>query len=95
MKAITRVHTGVRLETRMLKVLQALRNVDGLDLTAEDSHRLREAERDGQALLTARHRPDRLPGYSLSHNSIPPLMLFSRTWALPPPSEPLRRSPGP
>jgi hypothetical protein len=79
MKAITRVQTGVRLETRLLKVLKALatdldlslgdllegivlhafegkapfsdatlkkikalRNVYGLDLTAEDSHRLRE-----------------------------------------------------
>jgi len=82
MKTITRVQTGVRLETRMLKVLKglateldlslgdllegivlhafegkvpfseatlkkikALRNVYGLDLTAEDSHRLRETER--------------------------------------------------
>lgn len=83
MKAVTRVQTGVRLESRMLKVLKALateldlslgdlvegivlhafegkapfseatlkkikalRNVYGLDLTAEDSHRLREVEQD-------------------------------------------------
>jgi hypothetical protein len=83
MKAVTRVQTGVRLESRMLKVLKglateldlslgdllegivlhafegkapfseatlkkikALRNVYGLDLTAEDSHRLREIEQD-------------------------------------------------
>ena len=80
MKEITRVQTGVRLETRLLKVLKALateldlslgdllegivlhafegkapfssatlkkvrmlRGVYGLDLTAEDAHRLREA----------------------------------------------------
>jgi hypothetical protein len=79
MKAVTRVQTGVRLETRLLKVLkalateldlslgdllegnvlhafegkapfssetlkkiEALRNVYGLDLTAEDSHRMEE-----------------------------------------------------
>ena len=79
MKAVTRVQTGVRLESRLLKVLKALateldlslgdllegivlhafegkapfseatlkkikalRNVYGLDLTAEDSHRLKE-----------------------------------------------------
>ena len=83
MKAVTRVQTGVRLESRMLKVLKALateldlslgdllegivlhafegkapfseatlkkikalRNVYGLDLTAEDSHRLRETDPD-------------------------------------------------
>jgi hypothetical protein len=83
MKAVTRVQTGVRLESRILKVLKAvateldlslgdllegivlhafegkapfsevtlkkikaLRNVYGLDLTAEDSHRLREVEQD-------------------------------------------------
>ena len=82
MKDITRVQTGVRLESRLVKVLkglaaeldlslgdllegivlhafegkapfspatlkkvQALKSVYGLDLTAEDSHRLRE--RDG------------------------------------------------
>jgi hypothetical protein len=81
MKEITRVQTGVRLETRLLKVLKALaadlemslgdllegivlhafegkapfspatlkkikalKNVYGLDLTAEDAHRLREKE---------------------------------------------------
>jgi predicted DNA-binding ribbon-helix-helix protein len=80
MKAITRVQTGVRLESRLLKVLKALateldlslgdllegivlhafedkapfsaatlrkikalKGVYGLDLTAEDSHRLHEA----------------------------------------------------
>jgi len=79
MKSVTRAQTGVRLETRLLKVLKALateldlslgdllegivlhafegkapfseatlkkikalRNVYGLDLTAEDSHRLKE-----------------------------------------------------
>ena len=79
MKTVTRVQTGVRLESRLLKVLKglateldlslgdllegivlhafegkmpfseatlkkikALRNVYGLDLTAEDSHRLKE-----------------------------------------------------
>jgi hypothetical protein len=84
MKEITRVQTGVRLETRLLKVMKALaaeldlslgdliegivlhafedkapfspttlkkiktlRGVYGLDLTAEDSHRLREGEGDG------------------------------------------------
>ena len=83
MKQITRVQTGVRLESRLLKVLKALateldlslgdllegivlhafegktafspatlkkiralRGVYGLDLTAEDSHRLREAGHD-------------------------------------------------
>jgi hypothetical protein len=83
MKAVTRVQTGVRLESRMLKVLKALateldlslgdllegivlhafegkapfseatlkkikalRSVYGLDLTAEDSHRLREIDQD-------------------------------------------------
>ena len=83
MKEITRVQTGVRLETRLLKVLKALateldlslgdllegivlhafegqkpfsartlekikalKAVYGLDLTAGDSHRLREAERN-------------------------------------------------
>lgn len=81
MKTITRVQTGVRLESRLLKVLKALateldlslgdllegivlhafegrapfsaatlrkiralKGVYGLDLSAEDSHRLREAE---------------------------------------------------
>jgi predicted DNA-binding ribbon-helix-helix protein len=84
MKEITRVQTGVRLESRLLKVLKALateldlslgdllegivlhafegkppfsaatlrkiralRSVYGLDLTAEDSHRLREAGGSG------------------------------------------------
>lgn len=83
MKAITRVQTGVRLESRLLKVLKALateldlslgdllegivlhafedkapfsaatlrkiralKGVYGLDLTAEDSHRLHEAGAD-------------------------------------------------
>ena len=83
MKTVTRVQTGVRLESRLLKVLKglateldlslgdllegivlhafegktpfseatlkkikALRNVYGLDLTAEDSHRLKEVARD-------------------------------------------------
>ncbi len=83
MKTITRAQTGVRLETRLLKVLKALateldlslgdllegivlhafegkapfsaatlkkirtlRGVYGLDLTAKDSHRLREAGKD-------------------------------------------------
>jgi hypothetical protein len=81
MKAITRTQTGVRLESRLLKVLKALaadleislgdllegivlhafegklpfsaatlkkvkalRTVYGLDLTASDSHRLRERD---------------------------------------------------
>jgi len=81
MKEITRVQTGVRLESRLLKVLKALaaeleislgdllegivlhafegkapfsaatlrkvkalKGVYGLDLSAEDSHRLREKE---------------------------------------------------
>lgn len=81
MKEIVRVQTGVRLETRLLKVLKALateldlslgdllegivlhafegkppfsattlrkikalRSVYGLDLTAEDAHRLREVD---------------------------------------------------
>jgi hypothetical protein len=81
MKEITRVQTGVRLESRLVKVLKALaaeleislgdllegvvlhafegkapfsaatlkkirtlKTVYGLDLTAEDSHRLRESE---------------------------------------------------
>lgn len=81
MKEITRVQTGVRLESRLVKVLKALateldlslgdllegialhafegkapfsaatlkkiktlKSVYGLDLTAEDSHRLREVE---------------------------------------------------
>ncbi len=81
MKQITRVQTGVRLESRLLKVvkalateldlslgdllegivlhafegkapfspatlkkIKALRAVYGLDLTAEDSHRLREVD---------------------------------------------------
>ncbi len=81
MKTITRTQTGVRLETRLLKVLKALateldlslgdllegivlhafegrapfsaptlrkirtlRTVYGLDLTAKDSHRIREDE---------------------------------------------------
>jgi len=84
MKEITRVQTGVRLESRLLKVLKALateldltlgdllegivlhalegkapfsaatlkkiralRRVYALDLTAEDSHRLRDAGRRG------------------------------------------------
>lgn len=84
MKQITRTQTGVRLETRLLKVLKALaaelemslgeliegivlhafegkapfspatlrqikalRGVYGLDLTARDSHQLREAGQDG------------------------------------------------
>jgi hypothetical protein len=83
MKTVTRVQTGVRLETRLLKVLKglaaeldlslgdliegivlhafegkapfsaatlkkigALRSVYGLDLTAEDAHRMREAGGD-------------------------------------------------
>ena len=83
MKEITRVQTGVRLETRLLKVMKALaaeldlslgdliegivlhafegktpfsavtlkkikalRGVYGLDLTAEDSHQLREGGND-------------------------------------------------
>ena len=83
MKQITRTQTGVRLETRLLKVLKALatelemslgdliegivlhafegkapfssarlkqikalRGVYGLDLTAKDSHKLREADAD-------------------------------------------------
>ena len=83
MKTITRTQTGVRLETRLLKVLKALateldlslgdllegivlhafegkapfsaatlrkiralREVYGLDLTARDAHRLREAGKD-------------------------------------------------
>ena len=83
MKAITRVQTGVRLESRLLKVLKALateldlslgdllegivlhafedktpfsaatlrkiralKGVYGLDLTAEDSHRVHEAGAD-------------------------------------------------
>jgi hypothetical protein len=83
MREITRTQTGVRLESRLLKVLKALatelelplgdllegivlhafegkapfsaptlkkikalKGVYGLDLTAEDSHSLREAERD-------------------------------------------------
>ena len=83
MKPITRTQTGIRLETRLLKVLKglaaelemplgelvegivlhafegkaafsaetlgkvkALRKVYGLDLAAEDSHRLREAARE-------------------------------------------------
>ena len=81
MKEITRVQTGVRLESRLVKVLKALateldlslgdllegialhafegkapfsaatlkkikalKNVYGLDLTAQDSHRLREVD---------------------------------------------------
>ena len=84
MKQITRTQTGVRLESRLLKVLKALatelemplgellegivlhafegkapfssatlrqikalRSVYGLDLTARDSHKLREAPADG------------------------------------------------
>jgi hypothetical protein len=84
MKQITRTQTGVRLESRLLKVLKALatelemplgdllegivlhafegkapfssatlrqikalRSVYGLDLTARDSHKLREAAADG------------------------------------------------
>jgi len=83
MKTVTRTQTGVRLESRLLKVLKALateldlslgdllegivlhafegkapfsaatlrkiralRAVYGLDLTAKDSHRLREAGKD-------------------------------------------------
>lgn len=83
MKEITRVQTGVRLESRLVKVLKALateldlslgdllegivlhafegrapfspatlkkikalRSVYALDLTAEDSHRLREVDKD-------------------------------------------------
>lgn len=83
MKTVTRVQTGVRLESRLLKVLKALaaelemslgdllegivlhafegrppfsaatvrkikalKSVYGLDLTAEDSHRLRERDGD-------------------------------------------------
>jgi hypothetical protein len=85
MKQITRTQTGVRLESRMLKVLKALateldlslgdliegivlhafegkapfsaatlrkiralKGVYGLDLTARDSHRLREAGTDAR-----------------------------------------------
>jgi hypothetical protein len=85
MKTITRTQTGVRLETRLLKVLKglateldlslgdllegvvlhafegkapfsattlkkirALRAVYGLELTAKDSHQLREADEDGR-----------------------------------------------
>jgi hypothetical protein len=84
-KTITRTQTGVRLESRLLKVLKALateldlslgdllegivlhafegkapfsaatlkkirtlRTVYGLELTARDSHQLREAEEDGR-----------------------------------------------
>ena len=84
MKTVTRVQTGVRLESRLLKVLKALatelemslgdllegivlhafegkapfspatlskitalKSVYALDLTAEDSHRLREEEGHG------------------------------------------------
>ena len=84
MKEITRVQTGVRLESRLVKVLKALaaelemslgdllegvvlhafegkapfsaatlkkiktlKTVYGLDLTAQDSHRLRERDSDG------------------------------------------------
>ena len=84
MKQITRTQTGVRLESRLLKVLKALaaeldlslgdllegivlhafegkapfsaptlkkiralRAVYGLELTAKDSHRMREADKDG------------------------------------------------
>ena len=84
MNEITRVQTGVRLESRLVKVLKALaaeleislgdllegvvlhafegkapfsaatlkkiktlKTVYGLDLTAEDSHRLRERDGDG------------------------------------------------
>jgi hypothetical protein len=83
MKQVTRTQTGVRLESRLLKVLKALatelemslgdllegivlhafegkapfssatlkqikalRSVYGLDLTAKDSHKLREADED-------------------------------------------------
>jgi hypothetical protein len=83
MREVTRTQTGVRLESRLLKVLKALatelemplgdllegivlhafegkapfsvptlkkikalKSVYGLDLTAEDSHSLREAERN-------------------------------------------------
>ena len=85
MKQIVRTQTGVRLESRLLKVLKALateldlslgdllegivlhafegkapfsaatlrkvralKAVYGLDLSAEDSHRLREASEDGR-----------------------------------------------
>ncbi len=85
MKTITRTQTGVRLESRLLKVLKALateldlslgdllegivlhafegkapfcagtlkkirtlRTVYGLELTARDSHQLREADEDGR-----------------------------------------------
>ena len=85
MKTITRTQTGVRLESRLLKLLKALateldlslgdllegivlhafegkapfsaatlkkirtlRTVYGLELTARDSHQLREAEEDGR-----------------------------------------------
>jgi hypothetical protein len=85
MKTITRTQTGVRLESRLLKVLKALateldlslgdllegvvlhafegkaafsaatlrkiralRAVYGLELTAKDSHQLREADEDGR-----------------------------------------------
>ena len=85
MREVTRTQTGVRLETRLLKVLKALateldlslgdllegivlhafegkatfstatlrkvkalRAVYGLDLTAKDSHQLREAGDDGR-----------------------------------------------
>jgi predicted DNA-binding ribbon-helix-helix protein len=84
MKEITRTQTGVRLESRLLKVLKALatelemplgeliegivlhafeakvpfsartqkkigalRKIYGLDLTAEDAHRLTEAKQNG------------------------------------------------
>ncbi|HEV2228438.1 MAG TPA: hypothetical protein VGR86_05730 [Steroidobacteraceae bacterium] len=84
MKTVARTQTGVRLETRLLKVLKALateldlslgdllegivlhafegkapfaaptlkkiralRAVYGLELTAKDSHRMREAGKDG------------------------------------------------
>ncbi len=85
MKTVTRTQTGVRLETRLLKVLKALateldlslgellegvvlhafegktpfgaatlkkiralRAVYALELTAKDSHQLREADEDGR-----------------------------------------------
>ena len=85
MKIVTRTQTGVRLESRLLKVLKALateldlslgdllegivlhafegkapfsagtlkkirtlRAVYGLELTARDSHQLREADEDGR-----------------------------------------------
>jgi len=85
MKTITRIQTGVRLESHLLKVLKALateldlslgdllegivlhafegkapfsaatlkkirtlRTVYGLELTARDSHQLREADEDGR-----------------------------------------------